>query len=282
MASDHTTTVSSSSPSSADRGGRVVSRRRMLGVAGLPAAASVLGVVGWREVAAAGTVAPAADLASPDEAIAAYLAGVATADLGAIRATLAAPDVAEHLDFVAMAGRVGAWGPSMMGPSAGALFTGLNRLHQTAQVLGQTRILVYSLLTDIELDGTMVQVDEAWAGAFVAALDQSRLAGLTLVAVGFPGAALATDQRVLDNFAALAAVWGADELTERVVLVVFEGATYAIGFTVVRYGRQWRISSQSSALAGTSALGAALPTTAEHFAALTGSDEGTATVTSGA
>jgi hypothetical protein len=226
-------------------------------------------MVGRRGVAVASS-APAAELASPEEAVAAYLSGVAAADLAAIESTIAASDVAEHLDFVALVDRLGSWSPAMMGPSVGPLFTDINRLHQTSQVIGQTRFLLYSLLTDIEFEGVTLVVDAEWAAEFIAALDASRLAALEVVDVRFPKAELADDARTADSFAAVAAVWGADELTERVALVSFEGASYAVGFTLLRYGSQWRVSSQASALAGLPSLGVAVPTTPEDFDALTG------------
>jgi hypothetical protein len=222
-------------------------------------------------------VPPGAELPTPEEAVEAYLGGVRAADLSAIESTIAAPEVAAHLDFVALVDRLGSWNPTMMGPSAGPLFTDINALHQTALVIGQTRFLLYSLLTDIEFENMTLQADAAWAAEFTAALDTSRLAGLEVVDVRFPQADLVDDERVGESFAALAAVWGADELTERIALVSFEDASYAVGFTLLRYGSQWRISSQTSALAGLPVLGIAVPTTPEDFDALTIADSDTTT-----
>ncbi len=38
-----------------------------------------------------------------------------------------------------------------------------------------------------------------------------------------------------------------------------------IGFTLLRYGDDWKVSSQVSNLAGTSLLGAALPMTPDEY-----------------
>ena len=65
------------------------------------------------------------------------------------------------------------------------------------------------------------------------------------------------DARYLENAARLASIYGADESTERVALFSFEGNYYYLGFTLLRYGDNWKISSQTSPLAGTSALGTA-------------------------
>jgi len=55
------------------------------------------------------------------------------------------------------------------------------------------------------------------------------------------------------------AVQGADELTERVALVMLEGQGYLVGFTLLRYGDGWKVSSQSPPLAGTPSTGVATP-----------------------
>ena len=62
-----------------------------------------------------------------------------------------------------------------------------------------------------------------------------------------------------------AAIYGADELTERMALVSLDGKLYEVGFTLLRYGDDWRISSQTSALGNTAAVGTAVPTTRDDY-----------------
>jgi hypothetical protein len=81
---------------------------------------------------------------------------------------------------------------------------------------------------------------------------------------------MATNERYLANAAAQAAVYGADELTERLALLELDGDTYGLGFTLLRYGDRWLVSGQSSPIAGTSALGTAAPMTRAEFDAQTG------------
>ena len=60
-------------------------------------------------------------------------------------------------------------------------------------------------------------------------------------------------------------MYGADELTERLALVAWNGKDYAVGFTLVRYGSDWKVLNQVSSLAGTPVTGAAKPVTQSDF-----------------
>ncbi|MEZ4679649.1 MAG: hypothetical protein R2932_36060 [Caldilineaceae bacterium] len=54
-------------------------------------------------------------------------------------------------------------------------------------------------------------------------------------------------------------------MTERIALFAFEGNHYYVGFTLLRYGESWQISSQHSPLGSTDPLGTPTPTTVEEF-----------------
>ena len=102
--------------------------------------------------------------------------------------------------------------------------------------------------------------------------DPSRLAGLTVQDIRYSNAKLENDPRVLDNSAKQAAVYDADELTERLALIDVGGQLYQVGFTLLRYGADWKVSSQSAALGGTSPQGVAVPTTREEYDRVTAGD----------
>ena len=108
-------------------------------------------------------------------------------------------------------------------------------------------------------------MDREWAEAFVSQVDPERLAGLEVVDIRFPDAEFEDDPRYLENAAERASIYGADELTERLALISFEDQLYDVGFTLLRYGDDWKVLSQVSPLGGMSALGTARPTTAEDF-----------------
>jgi hypothetical protein len=126
------------------------------------------------------------------------------------------------------------------------------------------KILVYSLLApDIKLDGSVILTDATGAGKYAAELDLSKLAQLKVVKIGTPS--VLSNQKARDNEASNAHVYGADEATERLVLLNFGADDYGIGITLFRYGDNWKVVSQSSPLAGTTSTGGAVKTTPDQF-----------------
>src|SRR5690606_13082527 len=147
-----------------------------------------------------------------------------------------------------------------LAPTEYPMFGEMNRYQQAAQILAQVRNLTYGLLSDETIDGRIIApVDEAQIAAFVASVDPSRLAGLTVLDVRLPEPEAVTDERFVEIMARSAASYGADEMTERLALVEFEGETWGVGFTLIRYGDTWRVSSQQSVLGNTTAFGTAEP-----------------------
>jgi hypothetical protein len=209
----------------------------------------------------AGAQQPDAGFASPEDAVREYLAGVAAGDIDRILATVADDEMAAGFRFEASVERLKAFMPFLApAPATDPLFVELNRISQTGQVAGQLRMLLYSILTDADLEGNAtLGVDATWAASFVDQLDLDRLEGLTTLVVYFPDPELAADDRWLETAAEQAAIYGADELTERLAIIELEDRRYLVGFTLLRYGDTWKISSQSSALAGTPSTGVAEP-----------------------
>ena len=211
---------------------------------------------------------------TPEEAVRAYLAAFALADAEAILDTVAIDEVAERSRFDLLVEQVGAFSPLFQtAPSEYDFYVEMNRAAHTDEVLRQARNLAYSLLTDVDLDAMTGDLDRAWAEDFVARVDPSRLDALTIVDVRTPD-----PERISSTFtqvllARSAKSVGADEQTERVALVIFGRDTYAIGFTVVRYGDEWKVLRQSSTFAGTSPGGAARAITADEFDELTIGDD---------
>jgi hypothetical protein len=233
-------------------------------------AAVLAGAIALLPAAAAAQASPAA--ATPEDAVTAYVAGVAAADADAILAATAVDEMAAGFDLQAQAERLKALMLSTgLAPAEYPLFAESNRYQQAALILGQVRSLVYGLLSDEKVDGTVIApVDAERVATFVSAVDPSRLAGLSVVDVRQPDPEHTTDERYLATMAQAAAVYGADEMVERLALVELDGATYGLGFTLLRYGDSWGVSSQSSIMGGTSPLGVAEPMTREEFDTRTG------------
>jgi len=202
---------------------------------------------------------PAAGFATPEDAIRAYLSGVAHGDVSGILEACAIDEMSTGFKFDQFVDRIKALMPATsLAPSDHPFFAEMDKVILTDRILGQVRMLVYSVLTTEKMDGTViVPFDKARAQTFASQIDPSRLAGLTIEDIAGPNATFEHDPTYLAHAAQHADMYGADELTERVVIFTLDGKRYGIGFTLLRYGSGWKVSDQSSPLAGTPVLGTA-------------------------
>jgi hypothetical protein len=104
-------------------------------------------------------------------------------------------------------------------------------------------------------------MDGDTAVTFMNEVDPTRLSGLEVKEMGLPNPEVMSSDRYKENALKIAAVYGADDSTERVVLLSFEENEYMLGFTLLNYGENWKISSVSSAIAATKVWGEAVKTT---------------------
>ncbi len=208
---------------------------------------------------------------TPEDAIRQYMSGVSRSDVSAILQACAVDEMSAGFRFDLYTDRLQALAlSSSLAPADYPFYADMNRTLQSGRLLGQVRMLVYSLLSSEKIDGsTIVPADKARADTFIKQVDPSRLAGLSVTDIRFPIAKYEQDERYLANAAATAASYGADEQTERLALFSLDGKFYDVGFTLLRYGTGWKVSSQVSNLAGTSALGIAQQTTVDEFDSVT-------------
>ena len=105
--------------------------------------------------------------------------------------TSAVDEMAEAYRFDQQVERMSSFSPIMPGPVDSPFFADVQRVGWTGQLLGQTRMLVYSLLAPdalgVALEGGLLSdVDGVWASDLVAALDKSRLSSLVLADIRLP------------------------------------------------------------------------------------------------
>jgi hypothetical protein len=207
-------------------------------------------------------------LSTPEDAVQEYLAGVAAADVERIIAATAVDEVSAGLRFDLFTERISAFAPNAgYAPSEYPFFAEMTRASQASQILSQVRMLAYSLLSETPIGPQVIPGDDLhpdplhWAQEFVRQVDPSRLAGITLVDIIQPDPERAESEMVRSLYAKQATPLGADEATERLAIFSFEGETYAVGFTLLRYGDEWRVNYQSSPLGGTDPIGIAMPYT---------------------
>ena len=214
---------------------------------------------------------PAATYATPEDAVTAYLTGVARADPAAILAASAVDEMSAGFQLGLYVDRLKVMMPTQwMAPATDPFYIQVNKSWETSQILTRVRNLAYSLLSTEKLDGSVILADRAKADAFATQVDPKALAGLTVQEVRFPRASLKNDAKLLANEAAMAKVYGADERTERVALIALGQDTYLVGFMLLRYGSGWKVSDQYSDLAGSDPLGTAKAISQADFDASVG------------
>lgn len=211
----------------------------------------------------------AADLSTPEGAIAAYVEGVAERDFSAILAATSADNMSKGFDFAALVERLRVLTPRAPSPSTDDFFIEINKTDFTGQIVGQVKFLTYGLMTTNDiLEGKPVRMDAAGADDFASVVRADRLSGLELVKVGIPNPSAMNREQYQVNAAKIAKVYGADASTERVALISFEGLNFAIGFHLLQYGDEWGIMGQSSSLSGLSPLGVPKRVSPEEFEAM--------------
>jgi hypothetical protein len=215
-----------------------------------------------------------ASFATPEEAIAFYVEAVAQSDITQVLQVCAVDEMSENFRFDLYTDRIRALTVYAPAPSDYPFYVELNRAQFLSQILNQVKNLTYGLLATENgmIEGRTVPIDAAGAAQFLEEVNPERLANLQLVEVGVPNPEMAQNENTQRIWQAQAQIYGADELTERVALLLFDEEYYYVGFTLLRYGEDWQISGANSALANTSALGAPSATTVEEFQAMIGSD----------
>ncbi len=219
-----------------------------------------------RSAAAPASLPVGAQFRTPDAAINAYFDGLKANDVDKILAASAIDEQSEGFEFKAMAERIKAMPLiSMPMPADNAFFKDINRQTLSSDILRQVKFFSYGLLSnEKQLDQTIVLSDGMQrVDDFVRSLDPKRLAKLRITTIAPP--ALQNDQRNLANMERLALIYGADEMVDRLVLFVFEGKQYYMGFQLARYGQNWKVLHANSPLGDTSPLGVPKQVTREEF-----------------
>lgn len=212
---------------------------------------------------------------TPEETITFYLEALAEGDAAGLLQACAVDEMSEQFRFDLYLDRLQVLTIQAPAPSDYPFYADLNHAQFTAQLMGQARNLAYGLLTTERelLEGrSVVSIDAERTKRFIDEVDPARLAGLQVVEIGIPRPDVASSPRNLENWDTIARIYGADELTERVVLLRLEGAYAYVGFTLLRYGESWKISNNVSTLGNTSALGVPVPTSEEEFQQMIGSN----------
>jgi hypothetical protein len=207
---------------------------------------------------------------TPEDAVQQYIDGITANDADLILGACGVGLVAEGYQFDRLADRLEAIVSSMLAPSEYSLYRTMNEYAQADSCLESARWSAYSLLTSEPFGPTIMHVTLAQAQQYAKDVDPSLLASLRVTLIKFPVASKASDAKILASFAGQAECYGADELTERLALLQWNGDYYKVGFQLLRYGNDWIVFRMQSAL-GNVAAAEVKATTPDQFDADTGS-----------
>ena len=204
---------------------------------------------------------------TPEEAITAYLEGVAQGDFRKILQACAINEMSEKFKFDLYIDRLKAFVPSQaQSPANYPFYVELNKAQLSSQISTQVKFLVYGLLSTEEVSaGNTILMDVERANIFIKAVDPKRLAQMEVKKIDLPSKTLMSSAKYLEMASQTARMYGADESTERVALFSFEQNYYFVGFTLLRYGENWKISSQTSPMSNISSMGDPEKITVEGF-----------------
>ena len=211
---------------------------------------------------------------NPEDAIAFYLQAVTQGDTAQIIQVCAIDEMSENFSFDLYIDWIQYLTISSPAPSDYPFYAEMNKAQFTWEALRQVQYLAYRLLATENgtTEGLTVPMQMEGATQFLEELNPERLAQLQVIEIGVPYPDMMNTERIQENFGKRAQIYGADELTERVVLLSFEGDYYYMGFTLLRYGENWKISGANSPLGNTSAMGTPQEITEEEFEEIIASD----------
>lgn len=208
---------------------------------------------------------------TPAKAIEYFVAAIAENNASKALEACNINEYGENFDYAAYTERTGAILPvSVTGaPSGYSMYAEINRYTQASYLGTQIKGFAYSFFTDkgiidaTPLEGTD-QID-----AFIESVDPAKLKNLTVVRIDTPYPDTMNKEETKALFKEYAAMYGADEQTEVIVLYELDGKHYGGGFTLLRYGKDWKISRLNSVVANQASSGAVTATTEEEYRYLT-------------
>ena len=203
---------------------------------------------------------------TPEEAITYYLDGVARNDIPKILQACAINEIGSKFKFDLYNERLGAMNLQYLSPADYPFYSEINKMYLSSQILNQVKNLSYSLLSSEKVDGSPIYPANAErVNRFIKDVDPQKLSKLEIKKISPPNKTVMNDARYLERAAKIAGGYGADESTERLALFSFEQNYYYLGFTLLRFGENWKISDQVAPIANTDPLGTPKKTTAEDF-----------------
>lgn len=205
----------------------------------------------------------------PEDAINHFVAGLVENDLQKALQACAVEEYAQGYDFAGMMDRMKALMPiQQMAPSEYSLYAEMNKIAAMGTLVSQMKMMVYSFFVPEVKDGITIYVGGGKDDAkkFAEAVNPDKLKGLKILRIDPPMQDILNSEKNIENFQKWAKIYGAQEMTERIVLYGLDGKLYLGGFGLLRYEDGWKIQRLNSNLAGLSAMGTVEETTLDAYA----------------
>ncbi len=215
----------------------------MIGAAALVVIIAVLAVLLVMKPRSTSLMVKEGNFKSPEAAVEHFMTAISDNDFETALEACAFNEAARNYDAAYNAERIRMLTLNMAAPSEYAFYQSLNQVFFLNQIASQVKYLTYSL-SDSEKAVEMTQTGqnqllydpEGDAADFVEGVDPAALKGLKIERIDLPYPDLYDSEANRKNMNSTAKVYGADEVTDRVVLFELNGIKYFEGFALLRYG----------------------------------------------
>jgi hypothetical protein len=196
---------------------------------------------------------------TPEECIRYFADRLSVNDLAGCFAACAINET-DRVDFIRYTKYLNAIVASTPLPGSTPMFMQMNSIMKMSQIAFQMKIMIYRMCSNLPVvDQVVSSPSDDDLSLFVSNTNARNLAGLKVEKIRLSvSAEILNSERARTNAVRQAAVYGADDSTERVVLYKLRDRWFKGGIRLLKYGKYWKIDSLLSSYSGIPAGGMAV------------------------
>ena len=203
---------------------------------------------------------------TPEDAVRYYITAVAENDLDKAMSVTAIDQMASAYDFTQNAHQTNSIYPrNMQAPSDYDLYKQINKMTISGELSSQIKGFIYSFLYDGSLQEPNVVESDDDITEFISAVNPAYIKELSVVRIDAPYPQIMETEDVQKSLKSRADLYGADKATEMIALIKMNNTHYWAGFSLLKYGNGWKISSMQSYIVNQPATGAATEVTEDAY-----------------